>query len=372
MRTNDVLGIIFANVHDDMVNELTHNRSMASIPIGGRYRMIDFPLSNMVNAGISTVGVITNNNYHSLMDHLGAGKPWDLDRKAGGLFILPPYNNEKAGRFSGHIDSLGGVLNFINHSNEKYVVMCDSDVIGNFDLEKIIESHKEKGADVTVAYKHGPLPKSHRDIMSFRFDQDGRADEIRLSDNIGVTCPFSLDVFVIDRNLLINLVHSALETNATSLSREVFMPLVKKLKIYGYEIKETAWVIDSTESFVKANFKLLECETRREIFTAERPIYTKTRDDVPTRYGLNAVAHNSLIADGCVIEGTVKNCILFRGVKVASGAVLENCIIMQDSVIGKNARLSFVTTDKNVEVSEDRVLCGAPTHSVFIKKSAKV
>ncbi len=372
MNTNDVMGLVFANVHDELIRELTAVRSMASIPFGGRYRLIDFTLSNLVNAGISKVGVIPKFNYHSLMDHLGSGKPWDLDRKSGGLFILPPYVKSALQVNTGHIQSISDVMSFLTHSKQKYVVMCDADVVGNLNIEEMLAEHEMKGADISIAYKTGVLPKNNSDIMSFEMNGDNRVTKIRMSANNGVTCNFSLDVVVIERALLISLINTAKEENAAHLWRDVFQPKVDILKIYGYEVKETAWVIDGTESYAKANFALLDPAVRRELFNAERPIYTKIRDDVPTKYGLNSEVSGSLIANGCVINGTVKNSIIFRGVKVEEGAVLENCIIMQDCIIKKNASLRYVIADKNGEITEGRELCGAPTHFMFINKSAKV
>ncbi len=372
MTNNDVMGLVFANVHDDLIRELTAVRSMASIPFGGRYRLIDFSLSNLVNAGISKVGVIPQFNYHSLMDHLGSGKPWDLDRKSGGLFILPPYVKSALTVNTGHIQSINDVMSYLTHSNQKYVVMCDADVIGNLNIADMLNEHYNKGADISIAYKNGVLPKSHSDIMSFDMNDDKRINKIRMSTNNGVTCSFSLDVVIIERVLLISLIKTAMEENAAHLWRDVFQPNVDRLKIYGYEVKETAFVIDGTESYAKANFALLDPEVRKELFNSERPIYTKIRDDVPTKYGLNSEVTGSLIANGCVIDGTVKNSIVFRGVKVEAGAVLENCIIMQDCVIHKDANLKYVIADKNGDISEGRELCGAPTHFMFINKSAKV
>ena len=312
MKINNVMGVVFANVHDDLIRDLTEVRSMASVPFGGRYRMIDFPLSNLVNAGVSKVGVIPKYNYHSLMDHLGSGKPWDLDRKSGGLSILPPYLTSDVDVDAGHIDSLNTVMSYLRGSKEKYIVMCDADVVGNIDISKMLDAHFESKADITIAYKNGPLPKSKNDIMSFEMDKDGRINKIRIPENFGVTCDFSLDVVVMERVLLMDLVKTAREENMSRRWRDVISSRIDQLKIYGYAVKEFAWVIDGTESYANANFALLNPKVRAELFASDRPIYTKNRDDVPTRYGLNSKVTNSLIADGCVIEGEVNNCIIFQ------------------------------------------------------------
>lgn len=372
MKNNNVMGVVFANVNDDLIRELTEVRSMASVPFGGRYRMIDFSLSNLVNAGVSKVGIIPKYNYHSLMDHVGSGKPWDLDRKSGGLSILPPYVNSEISIDTGRIDSLSSVMSYLSKSKENYIVLCDADVVGNIDISKMVDAHIESKADITFAYKNGPLPKSDANIMTFEMQDDGRIVKIRTPENYGVICDFSLDIIIMQRTLLIDLVKTAREENMSHRLRDVISSKIDTLKLVGYEVKEFTLVIDGTDSYANANFALLDPAVRAELFALERPIYTKNRDDVPTRYGLEAKVSNSLIADGCVIEGEVNDCVLFRGVKVEKGAKLSNCIIMQDSVVRSNANLRCVIADKNVEITEGRELSGAPTHYMTVRKSSKV
>lgn len=372
MISNNVLGIVFANVHDDLIPELTDKRSMASIPFGGRYRLIDFSLSNLVNAGIDKVGIITKENYQSLMDHLGSGKPWDLDRKNGGIFILPPYSTNRNGIFKGHIDALAGVMTFLTRSNEEYACLCDSDVVSNIDLKRIIDMHKSTGADITVAYKNGKLPNSHKDILVLDTDADGRIIDCDTPEKADGDVNFSLDIYVMRRELLIELITAANKRSLVSFSKDIFIPNLKNYKMYGCEVTEYAEVIDSTESYVKISNGLLNSENRHRLFNAGRPVYTKVRDDMPTRYGINSSASNSLIADGCVIEGTVKNSVLFRGVTVEEGAVVENCIIMQGTKIGKNCNLKYVTLDKAATVSPDMSIMGTPAKNIFIGKGKNV
>lgn len=367
MIGQSALGIIFANVHDELVPELTEKRSMASIPFGSRYRLIDFSLSNLVNAGISKVGILTQENYRSLMDHLGSGKSWDLDRKNGGIFIMPPFNNAKYGISRGHIESLAGIMTFLNRSHEDYVVLCDSDVISNIDLDDMINTHIKSGADVTVAYKKGPLPKNKRDIMVLTFENDTVADAI-FEETVPGDVEYSLDIFVMRRDLLIDWINDAKRRSLKSFSRDIIAPRICEKKINGYKINDFAEVLDSADSYVKISNMLLNGDSRRSLFNPDRPVYTKTRDDMPTRYGLSSVAENCLIADGCLIEGTVKNSILFRGVTVEKGATVEDCILMQGTQIGKNACLSNITADKGVVINDDTTLKGKPGKNIFIGK----
>ncbi|MBQ0084305.1 MAG: glucose-1-phosphate adenylyltransferase subunit GlgD [Clostridiales bacterium] len=365
------LGIIFANVHDEMVPELTEKRSMASIPFGSRYRLIDFSLSNLVNAGISKVGILTQENYRSLMDHLGSGKAWDLDRKNGGIFIMPPFSSSKYGISRGHVEALAGIMTFLKRSNEDYVVLCDADLISNIDLSDMIEFHERSGADVTVAYKNGQLPKNNKDIMILSLENETVASA-KFEEKMPEAVDYSLDIFVIRRELLIEWIADASRRALESFSRDVIKPRICEKKIKGYKITDFAEVLDSADSYVRISRMLLNDEKRRQLFNREHPVYTKTRDDMPTRYGLNSVAQNSLIADGCLVEGTVKNSLLFRGVKVGKNAVVENCILMQGTVVGDNAVLSGVTADKGVVISSGTVLRGTEGNNLFIGKEKTI
>lgn len=372
MIKNNVLGILFPNAHDNLMSEMTELRSMGSVPFCGRYRVIDFALSNLVNAGIGKVGIVTKSHYQSLMDHIGSGKPWDLDRKSGGLFFLSPYSNSNATFFTGHIDGLYGAMSFLKQSTEDYAVLCDSDVVTNFDLNDMIEKHIASGADITIAYKKGKMPKNHSDIMMFGLEGD-RITEITFPEDEPKCCNFSLDITILSRNKLIELVKYGHERNLTSLSRGVFQSRCKELDMRGYEVKDYAAVIDCAESYASITNEILsDPAIRGELFDRSRPVFTKTRDDMPTKYGLKSDVKNCIIADGCLIEGTVKNSVLFRGVKIGAGAIVENCIVMQDSEVGDGAEIQYVTLDKEVRVGAGKTLKGTEVYPIYIRKNAEV
>ena len=372
MRKNNVMGIVFPNAHDELMAEMTEVRSMGSVPFCGRYRLIDFSLSNLVNAGISKVGIVTKANYQSLMDHIGTGKAWDLDRKSGGLFFLPPYSNNEAKVYKGHVDGLFGAMTFLRHSTEQYVVLCDCDVITNFDLSKMVDRHIESGADITIAYKKGKMPANHHDVMSFALDND-KITDITFAATDEENCQYSLDITVMSRELLINIVNQGYQRNFTSLARDVFQRSYMELDMRGYEVKEYAAVMDSRETYAKITAEVVNNPSIREqLFCRERPVFTKTRDDMPTIYGLDSEVKNCLIADGCVIDGIVRNSVLFRGVKIGKDAVVENCIIMQDSVIENNADIQYVTLDKRVKIGGQKTLKGTSTYPIYVRKNAEV
>ncbi len=368
MRATDVMGIIFPNTHDKHLGSMTAARAIGSLPFCGRYRLIDFSLSNLVNAGVGKVGVIARENYQSLADHLGNGRPWDLARKTGGLQMLAPYGTATARVYEGKIDALAGAENYLRRSSEKYVVMCDANLVANIDIEDVINRHIESGADFTVCYANGEIPGGDRDVMAFDWDANGFASRITFPVEKEV-CDYSLDVIVSNREKLITLVEEAYASGKRGFAADILQAKFDTLKIMGYKVDTFTAVIDSKSGYYEANMRLIrDGGAMRELFRCGRPIYTKVRDDMPTRYGLDSRVSDSLIADGCVINGDVSNCVLFRGVKVGENTVLRDCIIMQDSDIADNCNLKYSVLDKNVKVSGGVSLCGAKNHPVYISK----
>lgn len=367
MSKNNILGIVFANSHDVMLGDLTKQRSMASVPFGGRYRLVDFALSNLSNAGVDKVGVITKANYFSLMSHLGNGKPWDLDRKNGGLAILPPYASPDAQVYKGRLEAIYGILEYLQEAEEENVVLCDSDVVANIDIKAALKLHKAKDAEITMVYTSGKKPTGQNDMMSYTLSEDGRITGVDFSPSDNAN--YNLDTLVINRELLISIVTKGIADGKVSLSHTVFEEGYKEHRIYGFKHEGFSAVMDSTDSYFKANLALLDASVRKELFSRKNPIYTKTRDDMPARYGLKAKTSNCLVADGCLIEGTVKNSVLFRGVTVAKGAVVENCILMEGTVIGENSSLKNIITDRFVTVGENKDLDGKEGNFYLPKKS---
>lgn len=369
MRTSAVAAIVFANVKDDLLRKLTTKRSMASVPFGSRYRMIDFTLSNLVNAGIDNVGIITKENYRSLMDHVGSGIYWDLDRKNGGLYLLPPYSTSGARRYNGTVDALNGAHDFIKRCKSEYIVLCDADLLANVDIASALKSHVETKADVTVIYHNGDVPRNTGETMILKLDAENRVTEIDFNEEGGFDADFGLGITIISRELLDSLVSEAIRNDLLSFNEDVLAKKLKQLRIYGYEHSEYAAVMCGTKTYYSSSMDLLNREVRSQLFNKERPIYTKDRDDMPTRYGTKSVVNNSLIADGCVIDGTVKNSILFRGVKVEKGAVVENSILMQETVVKADAQIDNVVSDKNGVIGEKMVLKGTDKKHFFVKKN---
>ncbi len=369
MRTTAVAGLIFANDNDNLLKKLTARRSMASVPYGARYRLIDFPLSNLVNAGVTRVGIVTKENYRSLMDHVGSGIYWDLDRKNGGLYILPPYSTSGAKRYGGTIDALAGAVDYIEHCKSEYIVLYNGDVLANVDISAAVKSHIANEADITVVYHNGELIVNNGEVMKLTVSEDGRVSDVELDTEVGDVSDFGIGIKIINRQLLLDIIKEARENELVSLNRDVIVKKVKQLKVFGFKHSGYVAFMNATDSYFKANMDLLSADVRSELFNKERPIFTKTRDDMPTRYGTKAEVKNSLVADGCVIDGTVKNSILFRGVKVEKGAVVENCILMQETKVSKKACITNVIADKNAVIGEEMVLKGTASKHFFVKKN---
>ena len=366
------IGIIFSNLHEENVPELVRRRTMASVPYGGRYRIIDFVLSNMVNSGIMTVGLMASNNYRSLIDHIGSGKDWDLARKDGGLILIPPFSERNDKLYTTRLEALSSVSSFLNRRKEKYVVLTDCDGVMKLDIASVIEQHEDKNADITLVTHHGKVG-NRSDFMLVSADKDGRVNELQLSPHVkdGTKADIFINVMVINRQFLLNLVEDSVIHGFTNFEGDILVKQVDSLKIYRYDFKGYYAGMDSTSAYYKHNMELLDKAVRDELFGG-RDIYTKVRDSAPSKYGKNAVVKNSLISDGCEIEGIVENSILFRGVKVGKGAVVRNSIIMQDNIIGANTALDCVITDKNVVVSDRKTLSGCPDLPYYIPKGTRL
>lgn len=360
------VGVIFSSMHEENIPELSNHRTMASVPFGGRYRMIDFALSNMVNAGITTVGLMTKSNYQSLIDHVGSGKEWDLARKDGGMVLLPPYVDENETVINTRLEALKGIIGFLSRRKEEYVVLSDCDGVARFDIQDVIKFHEEKGADITMVTHNQPIVKTHY-YLTLKSDKENRVTEININPPAKGKADVYVNIMVINRNHLLEIVGNAITRGYISFGRDILAKNLESMRICNYKFNGYYGGITSMSAYFRHNMELLNKDVRTELFGA-RDIYTKVKDSAPSEYGEEAKVSNSLISDGCEIYGTVKNSILFRGVKVARGAVVENCILMQDSVIGENAKINCVITDKNVVIRDRRTLGGCETLPYFIQK----
>lgn len=370
----NALGIIFPNSYDNLVPELVTERLMASIPFASRYRMVDFILSSMVNCGIGNVSIIVRKNYHSLMDHLGSGREWDLTRKNGGLNIVPPFAEKGVAVYNGRVEALASIIAFLKSQKEKYVVMSDANIAVNFDFKALIDAHIESGADVTVAYKEEPIPAGMMDSPTVSKDlyytlgiEDGRVKKIYINSKEPSVQNLSMNIYVIDREFLIDQISTAFVRGYVYFERDILAPQISELNVQAFKFDGYVARISDMKSYFDENMKLLDDENLDSLF-AGNSIYTKIRDDNPTRYINGASAKNIMAADGCVIEGEVEDSILFRGVKIAKGAKVKNCVLMQGTVIEAGADIEYVITDKNVTITADKELKGTDSFPIYVAK----
>lgn len=372
---NDYLGLIFASMHDKEVHDLTRKRTMGSIPFGGRYRLIDFPLSNFVNSGISDVGIITKANYGSLLDHVGSGRDWDLARKRHGLRLMPPYvQGDENGQYKGRLDALANIWPLINHSDAKYIICTNCDIITAINFDPIIRRHTESKADITLIYQKAPYCRE-KDYGAtiLDLDENGRLRDVSVSPDVTGEQNIWLEMFVIEKALLQRIVQDKDRLkNDFSFTKFILKERNDNLRILGYEHKARFMRINNIENYYKANMMLLDSNVRDQMFPKDHPVYTKVGDSAPTKYGQYAKVRNSLIADGCRIEGTVENSILFRGVQVGAGTVVKDSIIMQGTTIADNVNVISTITDKNVTINGNS-MPRDPEHDIkYLHKGSEV
>lgn len=371
----DIVGLIFTGERIDELRELTRLRAVAALPMLGRYRMIDFLLSSMIHSNMRNIGIITQRNYHSLMDHLGSGREWDLHGKRSGMTILPPYmTSENVGVYAGLMDALRSNLSFLRRSKERYIAVTESYILYGVNYDKMLEEHLDKGADITLLYTKERGARRNGQGAYLDIGEDGTVYQIEINPTIPHYANTYMSCFLIRRELLIDIVDRAASAGIHHFNRELLMQMLreKTYKVVGYECPGKVWVIDSVESYYDANMDFLSSQVRERIFSTDRPVWTKLRDEMPAHYAPGADVSNALIADGCVIEGQVVNSILFRGVVVKPGAKVVNSIVMQDSFISQDVEIENCILDKQVTVRDATRIIGPPGHPIVMTKNLTV
>lgn len=374
MNGKNVLGMIFANIHEESLEALTDMRTMGSVPFCSRYRLIDFPLSNMVESGMTKIGVVTNANFNSLMDHVGTGKPWDLSRKTDGLYLLPPYSINSVAMWGNRIDAIYGNMGFLDQSNQEYVLMSDCYNVLSIDYGKLFDAHEESGADITIVAVKGKVPANFSSVLVLdEVGLDGEVKDAVVDPDTDDEVLYSTNIILMKKYLLQTLITNAHSKNEVSFQKNIIMNCIKTSKVFAYDATaDFIGTIDSVQSYYDISMLLLNKDNKKKLFAPERPIYTKERDDMPTLYGKDAKVTNSLVADGCEIKGTVENCILFKGATVEAGAVVKNSILMQEAFVGANSKINCIIADKDVSIKAGVELSGAPNYPVSLSKGTRI
>ena len=375
MAMKNVMGIIYTGERDSFLRELTLMRAIAAKPVAGRYRVIDFLVSGLVNSGIKNVGVIMQKNYHSLMDHLGSGKEWDLHGKNDGLYILPPFlTRENVGVYSGSLDALHSNIGYIRRSKQEYVLLLNSLIVLNADFGDMLETHQRSGADVSIMYTKNPDMRRPEYGIYFDIGADGIIADVEIDPTRPRYENTCMEVFLMKKSLLLDLVDRGAAHGYHDLTRDVIQRMIRDagMRVAGYEYTDVCYRMDGVQSYFKFNMDVIDPKVRHALFSEDRPVYTKVRDELPARYLENASVVNSIVADGCIVDGSVEHSVLFRGVKVAKGAVVKNCVIMQDSQIEEGVWLENCILDKQAVIKRGGKLIGPNSYPIVISKDMSI
>ncbi len=358
-----MMGLVCTNYTEGDFGLLTRERPIASIPYGGRYRLVDFPLSNMVNSGINTVGLITPHLYRSLLDHVGNGKEWALSRKIGGMFILPGsiYGmRDASGKFL--LRDLLGNQAFFERTARELVVISASNKVFNIDFRQVAEAHEKSGASITLLYKR-MLGASSDKSPAIECGEDGRVISLNADEN-GEANVF-MDAMIIDRDLILKILswyHNQSYLDLLDVIREN----LDQLRVFGYEFKGYVRGISNSVEYMAASMELLEPAVIQELFMGKRHIRTKVQDAHPAKYGPNAKVTNAMIATGCVVKGIVRNSIVFRGCTIEEGTVVRNSILMPNTVLDKGVALDRVICDKFSHITKGVTLNGTAERPLIV------
>lgn len=364
-----VAGLIFADTFDVALGKLAEKRTLAAVPFGARYRVIDFALSNLANAGVRNIGIITTKNYDSLLNHVQAGGPWDLDRKSTGIKFLPPFASDNYETlYVNRLEALQSNLSFLRNTEEKYILMTSCNYVGNVDFSDMIKCHIESGAKITALYtkaahnKDASLP-----VTEFKLAEDGSITDVSITKGINAEMVIAPNTYICDKDYLLSMVEQTLVEGKKSFRRDVLLPTIEKEKVMGYDAGANLLFLDSISCYMKSSFDLLKTEVRDELLdNKERPIVTRVKDSAPARFGKDAVVTNSFVGDGVIIQGEVRNSIIFRGAVIKKGAIVENSVVMQDTVVGEMARINYAVLDKGVVINDGRMLSGYITHPFYV------
>ncbi len=370
----NAMGIIFSNIYDSSMGDLTDHRTSAAIPFGGRYRQIDFAMSNMANANIKHLAIITKYNYESLMLHLGSCAEWDMTLEEQGVVLLPPYATGHTGVYRGKLEALYTALVPLELSTQEYVVLTDTSVLAPVDYVEAITAHKESGCDITVVCKDGQCNGKREQSLAILTDANGKPVDMTVDYAAPAEYSASMGIFVVARKLLMDIIRSTAPHGKYHWERDFILTEFNKktISVNVYKHDGVALFNESAQEYYENSMALLDADVRKGLFHSKVPIYTKPRNEVPTYYSDDAKVNECIVADGCKLFGECNRSVLFREVVLEEGSQVSDSVIMQGSQVGAGATLQYVVLDKNVVVKPYTRLVGSKTHPLYIKKGAIV
>ena len=370
----DTFAIIYAGHGNPLLGDLIAHRCVSALPLAGRFRTIDVMLSNIAESGIRDVGVIMQRNFQSLVEHIGSGNAWDLYSKRGGVALLTPFDQGLGtGLYRNFGDALFAKRYYIEQQHAKYCLLLASDMVYREDYTRMLEHHEEVGADITLLYSRN---------LQMNLGDPTHLANLHISDGWvhGVDFEpvgpdggcFNLGACIMDKELLLRLVEDACAEGRYDFVRDIIEPALATHKVTAIEHTGYSARLTTVKSFFDMTRDMLDPEIREDLFYAHGPVYTRIMDAPPVRYVSGCEVENSVFGNGCVVRGRVAGSIVFRGVDIAAGADVENCVIMQDSRIGAGAHLRNVIIDKDVIVTEGARLVGTPDAQLVVRKGAIV
>ena len=370
-------GIIFSSLNDNTLSRLTNDRTVAAIPFACRYRLVDFALSNLVNANISNISIVANYNYRSLAEHVGSGKDWDLARRAGGVNFISPFQTAYTSNtqmYSTRLEALINMKEYIGECKEDYIVLMDSDSVLNIDIADVIRNHQASGAKITIVTRNvvrGYTSKRPRMMIS---SVAGKVSDITMSSVYTEKNPeLSLGIMVMSTAYLRIIIEEAQAYHLNSLTG-ILLRNYKSQNYRTYNYKGYVATVSSFLDYYKHSIELAKDERARAslLWRKDAPVFTRVHNSAPVVYKSTAKVENSMIADDCVIEGTVINSVIFRGVHVERGAVVKDSVLFSGTYVGKNASLNCIVTDKDVYISDGVTLSGNDNMPFYVQKRRKV
>ena len=368
---NNVMAILNNNPQGISLKELTGHRSLASVPIASRYRLIDFPLSNLVNSGIDNVGILLESRFRSLLDHIGPGKAWGLDTKNDGLFLLPPAHINKTGHiYKGDIENFQANLDYIHRSSQEYVIVSYPSIVCNIDYVPIVKQHIDSRADITVVYKDLETLYKDSHYTTININDDNRITDMKINPDTRKNTQVSLKRYIMRKDILLEIIDQCVSTGQWDFEKNGVSANLQNYNVQGYEIHNYIAIISSLSEYYRRNMELLQPKIFNDFFNTNGPVFTKPKDEAATKYTSKARVHNIIAANGCLINGEVEKSVLFRGVKIGENASVKNSIVMQKSQVGEGAELENVILDKNVTITPGKKLKGDPSFPLIIDKNS--
>jgi glucose-1-phosphate adenylyltransferase len=373
----DVLGMINLMNEQDDLSTLTRNRCVGAVPFAGRYRMVDFALSNMSNSGIQKVMLLANDKADSLLEHVGDGHHWGLDTTAeGGVTVLSLSHLAKNMR--GDLFHLYSHIEALKNCTETYMLLAPSSVIYHMNFENMIDYHLGNDADITILYKHLTEMDRHAHIghaYSLEMNEQGRVVRVTPTYHALPSLKpqnIDLDTMVIKRSLLIELIEQSMMLGSERYLKEVIWSHLADIQVQGYANHGYVAIMDSIDSYYAHSMHLLQPHGWHEFMINHESVYTRQEEELETAYHDQALIRNSFIAHGCSIEGYVENSILFPGVKVNRGVSIKNSVVMHQCAIEANAYLDHVILDKQVVVEQGAILRGEFAHPIVAEKMVDI